>query len=261
MSFNHVRAVHLLLRILQRGNLGTRLAKLDNPKSNYSALILASAGLIRLNLSSRITNSIQSCLHAVSQGAIGIEIREGDTVAAEFVGALEDWKTGWTTRAERNMLKVVSGGCSTPLGCRTTIIEAPSSHENTSISLSRHSTPYDSHSATITLTGTITSLSGATSVITTLSKLCNSIADCETLGSEVALALIARGGKGILEELGKHIDEVGDQSRMIPLEAGGKLEMLSLGLIKGWVSDGVESPKIDRSVFIDDEICLRPEGW
>ncbi|GAA5889331.1 hypothetical protein JCM6882_000710 [Rhodosporidiobolus microsporus] len=108
-----------------RGNLGTRLKKLDDPASSYTALILASAGLIRLNLGHRITASVSSpsLYHAVGQGAIGVEIRDDDPRAKEIIGSLECWKTSWRTRAERMMLRVLEGGCSVPVGCETKVTE------------------------------------------------------------------------------------------------------------------------------------------
>ncbi|GAA5832722.1 hypothetical protein JCM11251_005736 [Rhodosporidiobolus azoricus] len=108
-----------------RGNLGTRLKKLDDPSSSYTALILASAGLLRLNMGHRITASVSSpsLYHAVGQGAIGIEIKDNDPRAKEIIGSLECWKTSWMTRAERMMLRVLEGGCSVPVGCETKVTE------------------------------------------------------------------------------------------------------------------------------------------
>jgi hydroxymethylbilane synthase len=108
-----------------RGNLGTRLKKLDAVDNNYTALILASAGLIRIGLGHRITAAVASptLYHAVGQGAIGVEIRAGDRRSRDIIGSLECWKTSWRTRAERMMLKVLEGGCSVPVGCETKITE------------------------------------------------------------------------------------------------------------------------------------------
>ena len=106
-----------------RGNVGTRLAKLDAPDSQYSALILAAAGLHRLGLSSRITQYLSKSnggiLHAVGQGAIGIEIRDADVEAKKLLA-----KVGceWTTRAalaERSLMRTLEGGCSVPIGVET----------------------------------------------------------------------------------------------------------------------------------------------
>ncbi|KAK4705791.1 hydroxymethylbilane synthase, partial [Phenoliferia sp. Uapishka_3] len=108
-----------------RGLVQTRLRKLDDPTSSYTALILASAGLIRLGLSSRITASVTSpsLYHAVGQGALGIEMRTNDPRAAEIVGSLDEWKSSWTARAERSMLHYLEGGCSVPVGCETFLVE------------------------------------------------------------------------------------------------------------------------------------------
>lgn len=63
---------------LVRGNIQTRLNKLDQPDNEYCCLILASAGLIRLGLGDRITSFLDDMYYAVGQGALGIEIRRGD---------------------------------------------------------------------------------------------------------------------------------------------------------------------------------------
>ncbi|GAA5833799.1 hypothetical protein JCM3766R1_000100 [Sporobolomyces carnicolor] len=240
-----------------RGNLGTRLKKLDDPNSNYHALILASAGLLRLSLGHRITASIgpPTLYPAVGQGALAIEIREGDERSQEIIGSLECWKTSWMTRAERMMLKVLEGGCSVPVGCETKLTQVwvkggegdakenrvngtvtPQVHqrggkangggyfglpadavkdqENRLIIPSPHLCPHHDtqgslHHATLTLTGTITSLSGQSSVVSKISRKVHSVEDCEKLGRDVALELIEGGGKEILTELGRHVKEVG----------------------------------------------------
>lgn len=300
----------------QRGNLGTRLRKLDDPNSSYTALILASAGLLRLNMGHRITSSVASptLYHAVGQGAIGVEIREGDERARAIIGSLECWKTSWRTRAERMMLRVLEGGCSVPVGCETKLTEVfvkggegdtlpssspkkvdthglivekdgppvavspeqvsdfvkknangravtnangiaiaepddtqgipdghpavnpaavcpvtgktlpaapisprlakkdlfplPSLHNCTHRPGLHPSCPSSTsltHHATLTLTGTITSLSGTRAVFCTLARRVHSVIDCEQLGADVAKELVEGGGKEILTELGRHV--------------------------------------------------------
>ncbi|EGW32728.1 uncharacterized protein SPAPADRAFT_60083, partial [Spathaspora passalidarum NRRL Y-27907] len=61
-----------------RGNLQTRLGKLDDPENEYCCLILASAGLVRVGLGDRITANLDDMYYAVGQGALGVEIRNGD---------------------------------------------------------------------------------------------------------------------------------------------------------------------------------------
>ncbi|ORY54597.1 porphobilinogen deaminase, dipyromethane cofactor binding domain-domain-containing protein [Leucosporidium creatinivorum] len=192
-----------------RGLVQTRLRKLDDPTSSYTALILASAGLIRLGLGHRITAAVTSPVlyHAVGQGAIGVEMRIGDERAKEIVGSLECWRTGWQCRAERSMLKVLEGGCSVPVGVESSLVELalPGSPPPQATFLSGAPRPHnraeDPHAATITLHGTVTSLSGTSSVIASITRNVYSIADAEALGADIAAELIAGGGREILEEL------------------------------------------------------------
>ncbi|GAA5956339.1 hypothetical protein JCM21900_006150 [Sporobolomyces salmonicolor] len=338
-----------------RGNLGTRLRKLDDPTSSYTALILASAGLLRLNLGHRITSPVTSptLYHAVGQGAIGIEIREGDERGREIIGSLECWKTSWRTRAERMMLKVLEGGCSVPVGCETTLTEVwvkggegdqeahggsaktngfiphadpllPSSppkangvrltanghsHSHappvsTGLTIPalhtcpHHASPTSLHHATLTLTGTITSLSGTHAVLASVARKVHSAADCEALGRDIALELIEGGGKEILTELGRHVKEVGGDEldgrpipsvpnsngpgtvHAIPIEAdhaaaaAAVAAHLPVDIPGPPAAAAAASPPSSaqtskspaksphgRTVFKEGEVCLRPAGW
>ncbi|HEY6805938.1 MAG TPA: hydroxymethylbilane synthase [Pyrinomonadaceae bacterium] len=98
-----------------RGNVDTRLRKLDD--GNYDALILASAGLIRLGLRERIALhiSIEEMLPAVGQGAIGIETRADNEVAVEAVRKLQHEPTRIACLAERSLLRQLGGGCQFPI--------------------------------------------------------------------------------------------------------------------------------------------------
>jgi hydroxymethylbilane synthase len=104
-----------------RGNVNTRLAKLD--AGEYDAIILAVAGLERLDMSDRIHQVIPSeiSLHAVGQGALGIECRTGDESVLEIIKAIEDPDTRDCTLAERSFLRVLEGGCQVPIGVNTAI--------------------------------------------------------------------------------------------------------------------------------------------
>ncbi|KAJ2422767.1 hypothetical protein GGF41_003387 [Coemansia sp. RSA 2531] len=99
-----------------RGNLNTRLAKLDAEDSPFDALILAVAGMTRLGLESRITQRIDSVLHAVGQGALGIEIRSDDQRTARIAATLNHRATRLACLAERELMRVLEGGCSVPIG-------------------------------------------------------------------------------------------------------------------------------------------------
>lgn len=99
-----------------RGNLNTRLKKLDDGK--YDAIVLAVAGLRRLGWHERITQvlSPEISLHAVGQGALGIECRADDPDILQLVGVLNHLPTALRCRAERAMLRSLEGGCQVPIG-------------------------------------------------------------------------------------------------------------------------------------------------
>ncbi|MEI6707639.1 MAG: hydroxymethylbilane synthase [Methylococcales bacterium] len=98
-----------------RGNVNTRLAKLD--AGDYDAIILASAGLKRLGMGNRITQSLAASvsLPACGQGAIGIECRVDDVETNELLSILHDNETGLCVRAERAMNARLNGGCQVPI--------------------------------------------------------------------------------------------------------------------------------------------------
>ncbi|WP_392565099.1 hydroxymethylbilane synthase [Utexia brackfieldae] len=104
-----------------RGNVGTRLAKLD--QGEYDAIILAVAGLKRLGLSDRITTALdqQIMLPAVGQGAVGIETRVNDPMIEQLLAPLDDKPTRLCLLAERAMNKMLQGGCQIPIGCHATL--------------------------------------------------------------------------------------------------------------------------------------------
>lgn len=97
-----------------RGNVGTRLAKLDN--GDYDAIILAAAGLIRLGQQQRITSLIDvtQCLPAAGQGAVGIECRQ-EAEIERLLAPLADPETTACVLAERAMNRHLQGGCQVPI--------------------------------------------------------------------------------------------------------------------------------------------------
>ncbi|MDX2347172.1 MAG: hydroxymethylbilane synthase [Legionella sp.] len=103
-----------------RGNVGTRLKKLDS--ENYHALILAAAGLERLGLDARIQETLPQniMLPAPGQGALGIECRADDTALKQLLAPLHDSNTARTVDAERLVNQTLGGSCHTPIAiyCR-----------------------------------------------------------------------------------------------------------------------------------------------
>ena len=109
------RRPDLVIRSL-RGNVGTRLSKLDN--GEYDAIILAVAGLKRLNLEARIGYALPAevSLPAVGQGAVGIECRLDDARTRELLAPLNHAETAIRVSAERAMNTRLEGGCQVPIG-------------------------------------------------------------------------------------------------------------------------------------------------
>ena len=99
-----------------RGNVGTRLSKLDN--GDYDAIILAAAGLIRLELQQRIASfiDVETSLPAAGQGAVGIECRSNDERVKQLLAPLADVQTTACVLAERAMNNHLQGGCQVPIG-------------------------------------------------------------------------------------------------------------------------------------------------
>lgn len=104
-----------------RGNLGTRLRKVD--EGQYDALVLASAGLIRLEQRARISTSlpVAACVPAPGQGIIAVEIRSGDRSAAEAVATIDDPSAKAALDAERTVVTRLGGGCQMPIGAHAEV--------------------------------------------------------------------------------------------------------------------------------------------
>lgn len=158
-----------------RGNLNTRLQKLD--AGEYDALILAYAGLHRLGMGDRIHQVLppEVSLHAVGQGALGIECRAEDPEVQGLIKALEHEPTALRCYAERAFLRELEGGCQVPIGVNTTI------EENS-----------------LTLTGMVASIDGKKMVKGTVS---GTPTEAEALGVQLAHQLREQGAGEILAEI------------------------------------------------------------
>jgi hydroxymethylbilane synthase len=158
-----------------RGNLNTRLAKLD--AGEYDAIILAVAGLKRLGMSDRIHQIIpdELSLHAVGQGALGIECRTEDPEVLKVIKALEHVPTAQRCYAERAFLRELEGGCQVPIGVNTKLDE-----DN------------------LTLIGLVASLDGKRLVKDTIT---GSASSADELGIELAQKLKDQGAQEILQEI------------------------------------------------------------
>jgi len=173
---SQVKALHpeIVIKDL-RGNVGTRLSKLD--AGEYDAIMLAAAGIIRLGLSERITQFIPPSilLPAIGQGAIGIECRTGDDVVHELIAPLNHHDTSLCVQTERAFSRRLFGGCQLPIAAQASIIGDD-----------------------IELTGLIARVDGS-EVIKSVQK--GNIEDSDNIGTSLAEILLERGGYKILKEL------------------------------------------------------------
>ena len=161
------------LQLLEiRGNLDTRLRKLD--EGMFDAIVLAEAGLGRLNLSHRISLLLKppELYPAVSQGALGVECRETDPVTRILLSQLTCPTSYAEVLAERSLLRTLRAGCHAPLGVWCEICDT-----------------------TLTLTGILLSPNGKERLEQTAA---GDVSDPESVGQKVANRLLNAGGAGIL---------------------------------------------------------------
>lgn len=166
-----------------RGNLNTRLTKLDDPESPYKCIILATAGLVRIGLESRITYRFtdDTMLHAVGQGALGIEIRKDDEKMKKILEKICDFPSTVCCLAERSLLRTLEGGCSVPIGVKSSL---------------------DVSTGRLCLKGIVVNVDGTTAVEDQHSvTIVNHREDAIECGKALAKKLIENGAKTILDEI------------------------------------------------------------
>ncbi|XP_048488305.1 porphobilinogen deaminase [Plutella xylostella] len=117
-----LRSAHPHLKVCDvRGNLNTRLRKLDAEDGMFAALLLAHSGLLRMNWGER-ASKILSCsemMYAVGQGALAVECRADNTHILSLLAPLNHAGTYCAALAERSFLATLGGGCSAPVGVST----------------------------------------------------------------------------------------------------------------------------------------------
>jgi hydroxymethylbilane synthase len=156
-----------------RGNVNTRLRKLS--EENWDAAIFAQAGLERIDLRPGNSEVIDWMLPAPAQGAIMVVCRKGDNYTFEACNSFNDETTALCTKIERDFLRELLGGCSTP-------ISALAVSKNNSIHFK----------------GNILSLDGSKKVEVEKTV---AIHEADNCGNAAALELLANGGKEITEEI------------------------------------------------------------
>lgn len=168
------RFPHLKIESL-RGNVQTRLRKLD--EGQYAAIILAAAGLIRLELGHRIRSfiSAEDSIPAVGQGALGIEIRADRSDLIEVLAPLNHTDTQLCVEAERGFSRTLAGSCTVPLGA--------------------YATRDGNH---INITGFVASVDGKQMLRETMT---GEVSNAEAVGKALAEKLVNLGADKILAEL------------------------------------------------------------
>ncbi|EGD74323.1 uroporphyrinogen decarboxylase [Salpingoeca rosetta] len=214
LTFKHVR-----------GNVKTRLRKLDDPANGYDALVLASAGLERLNMEARVGEklSVDVVPHAVGQAALGVQVRcsakpgphggeggdddddDGDkdaAVLAEMLHAsVQCNETALVCSAERGFLRSLGGGCSLPIAVRS---------------------QRDADTGRIVLCGNVCSVDGKTLASRTCDAVVTTEAEAAALGEKVAADLKADGGEAILIELRAQRDQQQQQQQQQQRDVDGR---------------------------------------
>ena len=161
-----------------RGNVNTRLKKLDD--GEYDAIILAAAGLIRLEMKERISSYLttEQSLPAMGQGAVGIECRVNDKQTQQLIASLAHEETTIRLTAERALNKRLEGGCQVPIGGFAEL-----------------------HGDKLSMRAFVGSPDGKELVEGTVE---GPAADAEKMGIELADDLLSRGAKEILAEVYKN---------------------------------------------------------
>ena len=164
----------LMIRDL-RGNVGTRLGKLD--AGEYAAIILAVAGVMRLGQAGRIRTRLEpeQLLPAIGQGAIGIECRAGDTAVEELLRPLDHAATHTRVLAERGVNRRLDGGCQVPIAAHALLDHGR-----------------------LFLRGLVGRVDGSEII---RAEVEGPAARAEALGMELGEALLVRGADAILAEL------------------------------------------------------------
>jgi hydroxymethylbilane synthase len=195
-----------------RGNVGTRLGKLDAEDSPYSAIILATAGLKRLGFENRISEYLNSTtggmLHAVGQGALAIEIRKNDEVMKDMLSSIRCERTTRACSAERALLRALEGGCSVPIGVETTW------RGGKTLSVgAQPAKDYDKHGNAmeepepsiddqeLVMKVLVVSVDGKESVEHEAARKVRSAEEAEEMGREVAKILVEQGAGEILKKI------------------------------------------------------------
>jgi len=160
-----------------RGNVNTRLSKME--AGEYDAIILAKAGLVRLEFGQRVreTFTTEQMLPACCQGVLGIQIREGDERVMKMLDFLRDKETETKVKMERAFLRRLEGGCQAPIAGHSVMT-----------------------GERFCMKGIVADLDGETFIEQIIEGRAE---DAEKLGLELAEKVLDAGARSILEEIYK----------------------------------------------------------
>ena len=168
-----------------RGNLQTRFSKFD--ESDLDAMILAFAGVHRMNLDRRISQIIpfEIMLPAVGQGAMAIEMRENDAKLKDILKVVNNEETKLCITAERAFLRTLEGGCQVPIGANAVLVNDE-----------------------IYLEGMVGDLNGA---INLREKISGAKSQAKDLGERLAQNLIKKGANKLLEATREKVEKMAEK--------------------------------------------------
>ncbi|KAK1835355.1 porphobilinogen deaminase, dipyromethane cofactor binding domain-containing protein [Podospora conica] len=175
-----------------RGNIDTRVRKCD--EEGYDCIILAAAGLLRTGVGHRIAQYLDSTtegggmLHAVGQGALGLECREEDERVRGILKAVEDTPTMMACFAERSVMRALEGGCSVPVAVETEWVEEEGEEEG-------------ARRRKLKLKALVVSLDGSEAIEGEKTEEVASLAQADAFGKKLAQELVERGAQRILDAI------------------------------------------------------------
>lgn len=178
-----------------RGNVGTRVRKLD--ESDADALVLALAGLRRLGMEARVTERFDPAdfIPACGQGALAVEIRRDDQQTAEIVAAIDDPPSRVAVTAERAFLAALGGGCQAPAGAYCTC----GTDFQAVQALAPRAQAGKPVPPEMTIVGMVSAPQGRPLLLAELKG-----SDAESLGRQLAEQLLAGGGEEIIRQIRSH---------------------------------------------------------
>lgn len=197
-----------------RGNLNTRLRKLEKD-SEYDAIVLAKAGIDRMKWGDKVDQVLteDECLYAIGQGAMAVEVRSDDKYTSNLLGQLSDIPSLLICLAERTFMRVLNGGCSTPVGCYAKLGDNELSlhgvvlNEDGSICL-EHTLKAEIKTNIPTVEGVENSFEMSKSGVFVDSRYMDELIKAEKLGEDLAFALKELGADEVLRDVRANLPKV-----------------------------------------------------